>query len=235
MSRANGKEAIRLWFEFLKRANDVPNLKVNAKYYEGWGDYTNTKFEKWWKENGDTLFPKNKVEITKGHFSNNAAIQLTVPTTLKPTDAANQVRELLIAHYKEIGHNPKPTRVYALTEGAEIKVSALRAYIHTYDANQQLMDKKIDGKVTAKELLVEVRRFYLARSEKWKKTKRKVEGLPPALAGDLVYDKSTNAVKSFGSDIGAERAIRRYLLIANNLVHAAAKGDFPSKNYFSQK
>lgn len=234
MSRANGKEAIRLWFEFLNRANDVPNLKVNAKYYEGWGDYTNTKFEKWWKVNGDTLFPKNKVEITKGHFSNNAAIQLTVPIALTATEAANQVRDLLITHYKVIGHNPKPNRVYSLTEGAEIKVSALRAYLHTYDAHHQLINSKTGGNVTAKELLAEVRRFYLARSEKWKKTKRKVEGLPPALAGDLFYDKSTNTVKSIGSDIGAERAIRRYLLIANNLVHAAAKGDFPSKNYFSK-
>jgi len=232
MSRANGKEAIRLWFEFLKRANDIPNLKVNGKYYQGWGDYKNTKFEKWWKDNGDTLFPKNKVEVTKRAFSKTASIQLTVPTTLTPTDAANQVRDLLITHYKAIGHNPKPHRVYALTEGAEIKVSALRAYLHTYDSHEQLMKTKNGEKVTAKELLAEVRRFYLARREKWKKTKRKVEGLPPALAGDLIYEKSTDMVQSKGSDVGAERAIRRYLAIANNLVHAAAKGDFPSKNYY---
>lgn len=234
MARATGKEAIRLWFEFLKRAREVPKLKVNHSYYQEWGDYTNTKFETWWKQNSNSLFPQNKVEIVKLPFKNSDAIHLSVPNTLTPTDAANQVRELLITHYKEIGHNPKPHRVYALTEGAEIKVSALRAYLHTYDAHQQLMSTKNGDKVTAKELLAEVRRFYLARSEKWKKTKRKVEGLPPALAGDLVYDKPTNAVKSVGSDIGAERAIRRYLLIANNLVHAAAKGDFPSKNYFAQ-
>ena len=234
MSRANGKEATRLWFEFLKRANDVPNLKVNAKYYEGWGDYTNTKFEKWWKDNGDTLFPKNKVEITKRAFSKTASIQLTVPTTLTPTDAANQVRDLLIAHYQVIGHNPKPNRVYALTEGAEIKVSALRAYLNTYDAHQKILESGDWEKIPAKVVLAEVRRFYYARSEKWKKTKRKVEGLPSALAGDLVYDTATDSVISKGSDIGAERAIRRYLVIANKLVLAAAKGDFPSKDYFAQ-
>jgi len=232
MSRANGKEAIRLWFEYLKRAQSVPSMKVNEEYYEGWGDYTNTKFEKWWKDNGENLLPKNKVEITKRALSKTASIQLTVPTTLTPTDAANQVRDLLITHYKEIGHIPKPKRQYSLTEGAEIKVSALRAYLHTYDAHQQLICTKLKDKATAKELLAEIRCFYLARSEKWKNTKRKVEGLPPALAGDFVYDKSTNSVKSKGSDVGAERAIRRYLAIANNLVHAAAKGDFPSKNYY---
>ena len=232
MSRTNGKEAIRLWFEYLKRAASASNLKINDKYYDGWGDYKNTKFEKWWKENGEKLLPKSKVAIAKNATQKKEFIQLSIPITLTPTDAANQVRDFLISHYKEIGHIPKPKRNYTLTEGAEIKVSALRAYLHTYDAHQQLISTTLKDKVTAKELLAEVRRFYLARSEKWKNTKRRVEGLPPALAGDIVYDKATNSVKTRGSDIGAERAIRRYLAIANNLVHAAAKGDFPSKNYY---
>jgi hypothetical protein len=234
MARARGKEAIRLWFEFLKRAREVPNLKVNHSYYQEWGDYTNTKFETWWKENGNSLFPRNKVEIVKLPFKNSDAIQLSVPSTLTPTEVANQVRDLLITHYKAIGHNPKSKRAFALTEGAEIKVSALRAYLHTYDAHQKLLLSGDWEKVPAKELLAEVRRFYLARSEKWKKTKRKVEGLPPALAGMLTYDLSTDTVSAVGSDVGAERAIRRYLVIANNLVRAAAKGDFPSRNYFAQ-
>ena len=233
MARANGKEAIRLWFEFLKRAHEVPKLKVNHSYYQEWGDYTNTKFETWWKENGNSLFPQNKVEIVKLPFKNSDAIHLSVPKTLTPTDVANQVRELLINHYKAIGHNPKSKRVYALTEGAEIKVSPLRAYLHTYDVHQKILESGDWEKIPAKVVLAEVRRFYLARSEKWKKTKRKVEGLPSALAGDLVYDTATDSVISKGSDIGAERAIRRYLVIANKLVLAAAKGDFPGKNYFS--
>jgi hypothetical protein len=234
MARASGKEAIRLWFEFLKRAREVPKLKVNHSYYQGWGDYTNTKFETWWKENGATLFQQNKVELVKLHLQNSDAIQLSVPSTLTPTEVANQVRELLITHYKEIGHNPKPNRVYELTEGAEIKVSALRAYLHTYDVHQKLLMSGDWEKVPAKVVLAEVRRFYMARTEKWKKTKRKVEGLPSALAGDLVYDTVTDFVITKGSDIGAERAIRRYLVIANKLVLAAAKGDFPSKDYFAQ-
>ena len=121
MARARGKEAIRLWFEFLKRAREVPKLKVNHSYYQGWGDYTNTKFETWWKENGATLFPQNKVEIGKLPFKTSDEILLSVPKTLTPTDAGNQVRDLLITHYKEIGHNPKPHRVYALTEVSVFK------------------------------------------------------------------------------------------------------------------
>lgn len=231
MARATGKEAIRLWYEFLKRAAKTPNLKINTKYYDGWGDYANTKFETWWKINGDTLFPRTKVEIAKRYLSDGDLVQFSVPMSLTPTAAANQVRDLLIAHYKTIGHQPKPRRHYQLTEGAEIKVSALRAYLHTYDIHQKILASSSLQKVPAKVVLAEVRRFYLARSEKWKSSKRKVEGLPMALAGDLEYDQIKDEVIARGSDIGAERAIRRYLQIADNLINAAAKGDFPSKFY----
>lgn len=231
MARATGKEAIRLWFEFLKRAASTPNLKVNNRYYEGWGDYANTKFETWWKINGDALFPRTKVEIAKRYLSDGDVICLSVPMSLTPTAAANQVRDLLIAHYQAIGHQPKPRRHYQLTEGAEIKVSALRAYLHTYDIHQKLLAESSLQKLPAKVVLAEVRRFYLARSAKWRSTNRKVEGLPMALAGDLEYDQINDVVTTQGSDVGAERAIRRYLLIANNLIQAAAKGDFPSKFY----
>lgn len=232
MARSTGKEAIRLWFEFLKRAAATPNLRINNRYYAGWGDYANTKFETWWKVNGERLFPRCKVEISQRYLSDAAALQLSVPLSLTPTQAADQVRELLMVHYKAIGHAPKPQRVYALTAGAEIKVSALRAYLHSYDVNQKLMAESASAKVPAKAVLKEVRRFYLARSERWKKTKRKVEALPSALAGNYVYDAATDTVTVNGSDVSAERAIRRYLAIANNLIHAAARGDFPGKDYF---
>jgi hypothetical protein len=39
-------------------------------------------------------------------------------------------------------------------------------------------------------------------------------------------------VSSKSDDVSAERAVRRYLAIANNLVSAAACGDFPSRDYF---
>jgi hypothetical protein len=87
-------------------------------------------------------------------------------------------------------------------------------------------------RVPAKMLLAEVRRVYMARSHKWKLTKRKVEGLPMALVGDIDYDSETDTVVARGSDVSAERAVRRYLAIANNLVSAAAVGNFPSRDYF---
>lgn len=232
MARATGKEAIRLWYEFLKRAYLADDVKVNSKYYQAWGDVATTKFETWWKTNAEQLFPYRKVEVVQRYLSDAGVVHVSVPMALTPTDAANQVRQVLIEHYKGIDHDPKPQRVYQLTPGAELKVSALRAYLATYDANQRLMATLQLQRVPAKLLLAEVRRVYLARSHKWKHTKRKVEGLPMALTGDIVYDVDNDQVISTGSDVGAERAVRRYLAIACNLVATAGVGDFPSRDYF---
>ncbi len=232
MARATGKEAIRLWYEFLKRACADTNIAVNAKYYKDWGDVTATKFETWWKTNAEQLFPYRKVEVVQRYLSDAGVVHVSVPMALTPTEAANQVRQVLIDHYKGIDHDPKPQRVYQLTPGAELKVSALRSYLATYDANQRLITTLDLHRVPAKLLLAEVRRVYMARSHKWKNTKRKVEGLPMALVGDIVYDVENDQVISNGSDLGAERAVRRYLAIASNLVKAAAVGDFPSRDYF---
>ena len=235
MARATGKEAIRLWFEFLKRACHAENITVNTKHYQHWGDVANTKFEKWWRSNTELLFPYRKVEITQRYLSDAAVVNVSVPMALTPTVAAEQLRHALIEHYNSMGHTPKPQRVYTLTQGAEIKVSALRAYLATYDANQKIMASEHIGYVPAKLLLAEVRRFYMARTHKWKHTKRGVESLPMALAGDIVYHADKDTVSSRSSDIGAERAVRRYLAISNNLVAAAAVGDFPSRDYFKLK
>jgi hypothetical protein len=85
--------------------------------------------------------------------------------------------------------------------------------------------------VPAKLVLAEVRRVYMAKTHRWSHTKRKVEGLPSALADQVEYDARTGEVTASGDDTGAERAVRRYLKIAHNLVKAAAGGDFPSADY----
>jgi hypothetical protein len=231
MAKASGKEAIRLWFEFLKRAYQAEHFKINASYYQPWGDVKNTKFETWWKANADHLFPNRKVEITKRYLSDAAVVNVSIPIVLTPTEAAAQLRKLLIEHYEAIDHKPKPQRMFTLTEGAEVKVSALRAYLATYDANQKLIAHGQMTRVPAKLLLEEVRRFYLARTHRWQHTKRKVEVLPMALAGAVTYEATTDTVSSSSDDVSAERAVRRYLAIANNLVEAAARGDFPSNDY----
>ena len=103
----------------------------------------------------------------------------------------------------------------------------------TYDAQAKLAVQYKDGVVPAKELLNEVRKYYLARSHRWRNTKRKVEALPSALTGYETYDHATNTVTAKDRyDSGAVRTVRMYLKKANSLVMASASGDFPGKSYY---
>lgn len=74
--------------------------------------------------------------------------------------------------------------------------------------------------------------MYMAKTHRWSHTKRKVEGMPSALAGQVEYDAVKGEVAAEGDDTSAERAVRRYLKIARKLVAAAAVGDFPSADYY---
>ena len=129
MARSTGKEAIRLWFEFLKRAYLADDVKVNAKYYQAWGDVVNTKFDAWWKEKAEQLFPYRKVEISQRYLSDAGVLNVSIPIALTPTAAADQLRHVLIEYYKAIDHNPKPQRVYEITPGAEIKEVFFTSFI----------------------------------------------------------------------------------------------------------
>jgi hypothetical protein len=232
MSKSAGREGVRLWFEFVKRAHDDKNVHVDKAFYKPWGNYPNQTFNSWWKQHADTLFPRNKVEIVQRYLSDSEHVKVSVPMILTPTQAANQLRDVLIQHYKEIGHVPRAQRAYALTEGVELRISAVRAYLHTYDIHQQLLaERGGEGAVSAKDLLAAVRCFYSARTLKWQATKRKVEALPMALAGDFTYDSATKTVTSPKHDDTAIRNIRRYLSIAQKLVENAGKGEFPGENF----
>jgi hypothetical protein len=218
MPRSTSKEAVRLWFEFLKRAHQTPSVKVNSKFYKAWGDVAGTKFEAWWREVGCELFPLHKVTIAERYLSNSEVLMVSVPKSLTPTAAGNQLRELLLEHYQATKHKPTTTKTFAFTAGAEIKVSSFRTYLATWDANAKLETQLSTQRVPAKLVLAEVREVYRAKVARWQHTKRKVQGLPSTLI-------------ETETDTEAERAVRRYLKVARKLVAAAAAGDFPSKDY----
>ncbi len=230
MKRSQSKEAIRLWFECLKRA-DAKGLRINRTYYKGWGDWKALRFEKWWMDVGQTLFVRNAVMLAKDADANMKSLLVSVPLSHTPTQAANELRKLLLVHYKGIGHRPKLERSYELTEGKELKVVNVRAYLHTYDIHEQLLKGSSEGKVSSTELLVGVRLFYLKRTEKWKDKKRKVDAIPTALLNGLAVNPINGkrlAMESSDSS-GSLRAIRRYLTLAERLIANAAKGDWPGQ------
>jgi hypothetical protein len=228
MRRSQSKEAIRLWYECLKRAQ-AAELKIKRRYYSGWGDWQTLPFEKWWPLVGNQLFVRNKVELVEELSDASDAVYIRIPKSHTATQAANEVRRLLLAHYKAIGQTPKLERSYALTEGKELKVVNVRAYLHTYDIYQQLLARSETGKVTSTELLNAVRLFYLKRTEKWRGSKRRVDGLPTALINGMAINPVTGKRMAMeaSDNSGALRAVRRYLTVAEHLIANAATGDWP--------
>jgi hypothetical protein len=244
------KESYRLWFEFLRRAYKTPGLAVDGDVYGCWGDVAGTSFDTWWRDGGrELLVPRTRVSLIDKDALPQQHIGIAVPLSLTPTQAANELRALLIQHYAETGHVPKPARRFTLTEGAEIKVAAFRAYLHTYDAYLRILERgadkaatnrtgkrdksgrTIDGSalpVSGKEMLGEVRRFYLARTERWRHTRRTVEGLPLALAHGMTVNPVTGQTVNYaGDESAALRTVKRYFVSAQRLVQNAAKGEFP--------
>ena len=248
------KEGFRLWFECLNRAAKNPFFTVDEAYYKQWGEWRGVKFDLWWQKTGKVLLAPstNNVAIATTATTNENNLLLSVPKSLTPTQAANEVRALLIQHYTDIKHTPIKQQTYALTEGAEMRLPVVRSYLHTYDAYQRLLansvnkkrdnvinrtgrrdseGKKIAGSelaVSGKELLNEVRVFYLTRTERWKNTKRRVEHLPSSLTNGMTVNPVTKEVVNYGGvESSALRAVKRYLDSANNLIANAARGEFP--------
>lgn len=248
------KESFRLWFECLTRAANNPQFIVDEAYYSAWGAWRTLSFNEWWGTVGKALLVKRTdyVVLATAQAVSGNSVLVSVPKSLTPTQAANELRALLIAHYEAISHIPSTQQSYALTAGAEMKQTVVRSYLHTYDAYHRLLQRSevlprakvinrtgkrdADGRtiagsglgISGKELLHEVRLFYLARTEKWKHTKRQVDGLPSALMNGMTMNPATNERVDYGGDeSSALRAIKRYLESANGLIANAASGNFP--------
>jgi hypothetical protein len=138
------KEAFRLWFECLTRAANNPQFTINTAFYKEWGDWRQLSFNEWWGTVGKALliYPADTVAIATPQAVNSSGnLIVTVPMSLTPTQAANELRALLMAHYAAIKHTPQKRQSYALTEGAEMKQTVVRSYLHTYDAYQRLVER----------------------------------------------------------------------------------------------
>lgn len=224
-NRANSKEAYRLWFEFLKRAIANPNIKVNTKLYKEWGDVTKYSFKKWWAEIGSKVIDldaQSNVSFAVDSTEEDGSYLIRVPKTLTSTEAANQLRKLLLDsnHVQVVSESKLKVR-----HGAEIRPTTYRAYIHTYDRYVELT-KNTDGKrVGNKELLIAVRKFYIARAKRYKNNLWKVDNLPPNLHTAINFDNLDEVdVLATAQDIAT---VGRYIKKAHEIMGAVAKGKFP--------
>jgi len=225
-NRANSKEAYRLWFEFLKRAIANPSIKVNQKVYKEWGDVTNYKFDKWWTEIGSKVIDldaQSNVTFAKDGALEDSSYLVRIPKTLTSTEAANQIRQLLIeSNHKQVVAQSK----LRVRQGAEIRPPIYRAYLHTYDRQVELIAKSDGKRVTAKDVLIAVRKFYLARSVRYKNNHWKVDNLPSNLHTAMNLDNLEDV--DVLASAQATATISRYIKEANNIIEYVAKGKFPN-------
>jgi hypothetical protein len=224
-TRTNSKESYRLWFEFLKRAIAEDKRTVKLGLYKPWGDVANLSFNKWWTEIGSkviNLDSKSKLEFVTDTATDDFSYMIRVPKSLTSTQAATQLRELLTSSK----HRPISEKTsLRVADGVEIRHSTYRAYLHTYDRHKELVEKSNGEKITNKETLIAVRKFYLARREKYKNHNREVDRLPSSLWDDLKLDNLDDV--SVLDSAKSLATIGRYLREANLIIGAVKIGKFP--------
>ena len=224
-NRANSKEAYRLWFEFLKRAIDNPNVKVELKHYKAWGDVSKFKFDKWWKEIGSKVIDldvQSNVSFATDGTIEEGSYLVRIPKTLTSTEAANQLRKLLLeSNHKQVILQSK----LKIRHGAEIRPPTYRAYLHAYDRWLELTAMSEGKKVTAKQVLIAVRKFYIARAIKYKNSNRRIDKLPSNLHTAINFDNLEDV--DVLASAQATSTISRYLKETSKIMETVAKGIFP--------
>ncbi len=224
-TRSQSKESYRLWFEFLKRAIAKDKRKVKLTLYRSWGDVESLSFNKWWDEIGNAVTSSNqssKVNFASSTTTDDTSYLISVPKSLTSTQAATQLRELLTSS-KHTAVSVKKN--LSIAEGVEIRHNIYRAYLHTYDRYVEIYSANDGAKVANKDLLIAVRKFYIARYAKYKNRNRKAENLPSQLWDALNMDDLDEidvlaSAKSLAT-------IGRYLREANKIIDAVKVGKFP--------
>ena len=112
-----------------------------------------------------------------------------------------------------------------IRHGAEIRPLTYRIYLITYDIWLDLIAKSDGKKVTYKQVLIAVRKFYLARATKHKNTKRRFDKLPSNLQ-TAMNDKNLDDVDVLASS-QVIATISRYVKETHKIMENVAKGSFP--------
>lgn len=215
--RPSPKQHIRIWFEFYKLALDDPALasqvEASRTYYEPWGDLRGITFDRWWPSHSH-LFDGSRVTVADSIEPSPAALFVRVPLGLAPSDAGQQVAELVQArqNLKRAAAGAaagKSSKIgfsrFQLSTDAEFRGRSAEAALQLYrdifiPLGRPPIGAGLAGDVTA---------FYRQR------LRRKMP--LTALSREQTTDFSDDQI----------RQLRRVIQRAEALTRAAALGDFP--------
>jgi len=221
--KSESKEAYRLWFEFLKRALAEHRSAVDLKLYSEWGDVESYSFTRWWREIGERITTKPIVnaELLEKGAADDSSYLVRLPKSMTSTQLGTEVRRLLL----EIDHQPMKHSKVRLSDGFQIRPFVYRAYLHTYDAQKKLEKLANGGKVQKKDLLIEVRKSYQKRQERYRNNIFRVDVLPDGLFGD--FDPRNPEDYDVLRDRQVTANVARYLTEAEKIIKAVKNGRFP--------
>ncbi len=218
------KQGFRLWFEFYKLALEDPDLAAEVEktraFYEPWGDVGAQTFDRWWAEK-QHLFGETAVREVNRIGEETNAIYLSVPLQQPLIRSMRQVKEIVEARQLEVakavgieGRRTKAAGVgqFHLTPGVEFRHTTVKDVLLVY----QLYAAQGKPKINAK-FLEKIQEFYRRRP--------RAKRVPIQFATD---PQSPNMESTL-------RSIRRYVERAEELMLAAAKGEFPGKSRMGQK
>ncbi len=218
------KQGFRLWFEFYKLALEDPDLAAEVEktraFYEPWGDVRAQTFDRWWAEKRH-LFGETAVREVNRIGDEPGAIYLAVPLQQPLIRSMRQVKEIIEARQldvaKAVGIEGRRTKAagvgqFHLTPGVEFRHTTVKDVLLVY----QLYAAQEKPKINAK---------FLEKIQESYRSRPRAKRIPPQLG----TDPNSPDIES------TLRSIRRYVERAEELMLAAARGDFPGQSRMGSK
>jgi hypothetical protein len=129
-------EPYRLWFEYLKLALRIPEIKVDKSLYRSWGGVQHEDFDTWWSRNWSDLFamePGTKVLTTvaeaKDAFKDPTAVVLRVSLAETKKRRVMDINDAL----RKLPRSTRPRKSpFELSSKRSINLKTLRAMLKFY-------------------------------------------------------------------------------------------------------
>jgi hypothetical protein len=224
----------RLWFEFLKKAHTDPDIDVDYKHYEEWGNFYEMEFSEWWSgATWRSLFAVDagvRVLDDSEQFKNDdQGIVVRLPLGKDPKETIKDVNQLLSQHGAGTNLDTIVQGKFALSPGYE------KAFLKYLDrANFMLRlygmwlnNAEHDLKDRVGRTAVEFSTWAKERTEMIESRGYNYKKPVAPFAVDAFADEFERGLDTSTSD--ERRQFMRYLKKARNLAGNAAMGVFPGK------
>ena len=218
------KQGFRLWFEFYKLALKDPDLATEVEktraFYEPWGDVAAQTFDRWWTEKHQ-LFEETRVREISRIGKETDALYIAIPLQQPLIRTMKQVKAIVEGKQSERakaagieGRRTKAVGIgqYRLTPGVEFRHTTVKDVLLVYGVYLANGKPKINAK-----FLEKIQEFYRSRP--------RAKKVPPQLGTDPNSPDLESTLRS----------IRRYVERAEELMLAAASGDFPGQSRMGSK